>query len=134
MLIAMPLALLALAVSAAPFDGRSPEGVRAARSALHSALLQPSVWRLPEPEVLRGHLLKPNPYAARVGPHRVGRQSAATKIGAGFVGALLGLYVGGTLGGAMGAADRNNDSLAWALAGGYAGAAAGAIAGVLLVR
>jgi hypothetical protein len=134
MLIAMPLALLALVVSGAPFSEPAPEGVRTAQSALHSALSQPSAWRLPEPEVLRTHLLKPNPSAARVGPRRVGRQSAATKIGAGFVGALLGLYVGGTLGGAMGAADKNHDALAWGVRGGYAGAAAGAIAGVLLVR
>jgi hypothetical protein len=134
MLIAMPLALLALAVSGASFSELTPEGVRAAPSALHSALSQPSAWRLPEPEVLRTHLLKPNPSAVRVGPHRVGRQSAATRIGAGFIGALLGLYVGGTLGAAMGAADKNQDALAWAVVGGYAGAAAGAIAGVLLVR
>jgi hypothetical protein len=132
MLIAMPLALLALAVSAAPFDEPSPEGVGAARSALHSALSQPSAWRLPEPEVLRTHLLKPNPSAARVGPHRVGRQSIATKIGAGFVGALLGFYVGANVGGAL--ARGPDNEFAGAVTGGFVGAAAGAIAAVLLVR
>jgi hypothetical protein len=132
MLIAMPLALLALAVSAAPFDEPSPEGVGAARSALHAILSQPSSWRLPEPEVLRTHLLKPNPSGARVGPHRVGRHSVATKIGAGFVGALLGFYVGGNVGRAV---NRGTDNeLAGAVNGGFLGAAVGAIAGVLLAR
>ena len=134
MITAMPLALLALVVTGAPFNGPAREGVGVDRSALHSVLSRPSVWRLHEPEVLRTHLLKPNPSATRIGPRRVGRHSAATKIGAGFVGALLGLYVGGTLGGAMGAADKNHDELAWAVTGGFAGAAAGAIAGVLLVH
>jgi hypothetical protein len=132
MITAMPVALLALVVSGVPWNEPAPDGGRAARSALHSALSEPSTWRLPEPEFLRTQLLKPNPSATRIGPRRVGRHSAATKIGAGFVGALLGLYVGGTLGGAMGAADKNHDALAWGVIGGYAGAAAGAIAGVLL--
>jgi len=132
MLTAIPVTLLALVVSGAPWNQPAPEGVRAAQSALHSALSLPSAWRLPGSEVLRTHLLKPNPSAARVGPHRVGRQSVATKIGAGFVGALLGFYVGANLGGAL---NRETDNeLAGAVTGGFVGAAAGAIAGVLLAR
>jgi hypothetical protein len=128
---AMPLALLALVVTGAPFNGPAREGVGVDRSALHSVLSRRSVWRLHEPEVLRTHLLKPNASAVRIGPRRVGRHSAATKVGAAFVGALLGFYIGGTVGGTM---DKGTDSFAGAVTGGFAGAAAGAIAGVLLLR
>jgi hypothetical protein len=132
MLTALPVTLLALVVAGAPWNQPAPEGVRATLSPLHAVLSEPSAWRLPEPEILRTHLLKPNASGARVGPHRVGRQSVATKIGAGFVGALLGFYVGATVGDAL---DREPDNeFGGGMTGGFIGAAAGAIAGVLMAR
>jgi hypothetical protein len=131
MLTALPVTLLALVVSGAPWNQPSLEGAGAARFALHAALSQPSARSLSGTDVLRAHMVRPSRSAMPRPQRRVGPHSALTKLGAGCVGALLGFYVGAGVGAAT---DKGSESYTGVLIGGYGGAAAGAIAGVLLVR
>ena len=125
----MPVMLVALALGADPVTD-PPSGRFATASSLHVALAQPGAWQLPEPGVRPGQVAAPSRFTARVAPRRVARHSFAMKLGAGFVGGLLGLYIGGTVAGAVDCGDCYTN----AIVGMSVGAAAGAVVGVLLVR
>jgi hypothetical protein len=126
----VPVMLVALALGTDPVNAPA-SGRFATASPLHGALAQPGAWRLPEPGARGGRVAAPSRVTARVAPRRVARHGAAMKLGAGFVGALLGLYVGATVGGAI---DCDGECYTGAIVGASVGTVACAVVGVLLVR
>jgi hypothetical protein len=126
----VPALLVALALGTQPTNGRAPERPPSAQS-LHAALAQRRAWQVPAPDARHGQAATAARFSGRVAVRGAARRGAAMKIGAGFVGALLGFYVGATVGGAV---DCGGECYTGAMVGGSVGAAAGAVVAVLLVR